>query len=120
MNLWCYAIMSTENISTAFVSLKKFALLCTALLIFTSATFAQEPPCISRGGELKVVFPELARRLKIFGIVRLELRLTPSGGVRDSKVLGGNPLLASAAQEAVKQAKFEGADSCIITFEFKQ
>jgi len=111
--------MSTVH-RTVFVSLKKFALLCTAILIFTSAPFAQQPPCRSKGGEPRVAFPELARRMRIYGIVRLELRLTPAGGVRDSKVLGGNPLLASAAQQAVKQAKFEAADSCIITFEFKE
>lgn len=111
--------MSTD-FGTARVYLKKFALLCAGLLVFTSATFAQQPPCKNKGGAIKVAFPELARRMRIYGIVRLELRLTPAGGVRESKVLGGNPLLASAAQEAVKQAKFEGADSCIMIFEFKE
>jgi TonB family protein len=58
--------------------------------------------------------------MKIFGTVRLQLQLTSSGSVRESKVLGGNPVLASAAQQAVKQTKFEGTEPCIATFNFKE
>jgi outer membrane biosynthesis protein TonB len=58
--------------------------------------------------------------MKISGIVRLQLQLTSTGSVRESKILGGNPVLAVAAQEAVKQAKFEGTESCVAIFEFKQ
>ena len=67
-----------------------------------------------------MVYPELARRMKIIGTVRLELQLTSSGSVRESKILGGNPVLATAAQQAVKQTKFEGAEPCIATFNFKE
>jgi TonB family protein len=110
----------TTDVNKAPVSLRKFALLCAAFLIFTCTPFAQQSPCKNKGGAFKVTFPELARRLRIYGIVRLELRLTPAGVVLNSKVLGGNPLLAAAAQEAVKPAKFDGGDACIMTFEFKE
>ncbi len=58
--------------------------------------------------------------MKIGGVVRLHLDLTSTGTVRDIKVLGGNPVLVSAAQDAVKQTKFEGSESCIIVFQFKE
>jgi len=97
------------------------ALLCAAAIALCSiSAFAQEPTCKSKGEAVKVDYPALARKMKISGTVRLHLQLTSTGGVRETKVLGGNPVLASAAQEAVKQAKFEGAEPCIAVFEFKQ
>lgn len=89
-----------------------------ALLLSSASLYAQESICKSKG-VVRVAYPEVARRMKIAGIVRLRLELTPSGSVRDSKILGGNPVLASAAQAAAKQAKFEGAETCVAVFEFK-
>lgn len=98
------------------------AVMMAALLMVTAASplFAEEPLCKSKNGEVRVVFPDLARRMRIFGTVRLELMLTSNGSVRETKVLGGNPILASAAQQAVKQAKFEGKDACVAVFQFKE
>jgi TonB family protein len=89
------------------------------MLFCAISLFAEQPVCRSKGAGVKVVYPDFARRMKIMGIVRLELELSPSGTVRASKILGGNPVLASAAQDAVKQARFEGTDSCVVIFEFK-
>ncbi len=89
-----------------------------ALLLSSVSAYAQEPTCKSKG-DLRVVYPEIARRMKIAGVVRLRLELTSSGSVRAAKVLGGNPVLASAAQDAAKQAKFEGSEPCVAVFEFK-
>jgi len=94
--------------------------LIAALLLCTSYAFAQESVCKSKGGEIKVVYPELARRMKISGVVRLHLQLSPGGTVRESKILGGNPVLAVAAQDAVKKAHFEGTEPCVAVFEFKE
>ncbi len=113
-------MVMTKYLGSAIVSVRRLASLFAALLLFSCASFAQQPPCKSKGGELKANYPELARRMRIAGVVRLELRLTSSGAVHDSKVLGGNPLLVSAAQEAVRQAKFEGNEACVVTFEFKE
>ena len=89
------------------------------MLFCALSLFAQEPACKTKGEEVKVVYPELARRMKIGGVVRLELQLTANGSVRESKVLGGNPLLASAAQDAVKRGRFEGGEACVVVFQFK-
>lgn len=97
------------------------ATVMVALLTVTTAPlFAEQPLCKSKGGVVKVEFPDLARRMRIFGTVRLELSLTSNGSVRVAKVLGGNPILVSAAQDAVKQVKFEGTDACIAVFQFKE
>ena len=99
---------------------RRFLPILAVALLCPASIFAEEPVCRSKAGEVKVVYPELARRMKISGTVRLQLQLTPTGNVRETRILGGNPILVSAAQEAVKQAKFDGTDSCVIIFQFKE
>jgi len=110
--------MKTYTRPTSWI-LRTSALVLTAMLFCAASLLAEEPLCKSKGAEVRVVYPELARRMKIIGVVRLQLQLNSSGGVRESKILGGNPVLASAAQEAVKQSRFEGTESCVVVFQFK-
>ena len=56
-------------------------------------------------------YPELARRLKIGGTVKIEVRVAADGKVKSTKVVGGPPLLIESAVEAVKRWKFESAPS---------
>jgi TonB family protein len=56
-------------------------------------------------------YPELAKRVNIKGAVRLELVITPDGHVKDVTVLGGNPVLAQAAVEAVRKWRYSAADT---------
>ena len=107
---------------SVWIAIRRSAWLTAATLFLCSAAcsaFAEMPSCRSKN-QMKVVYPDFARRMKITGIVRLEVQVNANGSVRDTKILGGNPALVSAAQDAVKQSKFEGTDSCIATFEFKQ
>lgn len=99
---------------------RSFVLSFVVLLLLSVSLFAELPACKGKNGAVKVAYPDLARKMKIGGVVRLELQLTSTGSVHDSKVLGGNPMLVSAAQQAVKQAQFEGHDTCIAVFEFNQ
>ena len=57
--------------------------------------------------KVKPAYPELARRTNVSGIVRLEVSVAPDGEVKQSKVLGGNPVLIQAAETAVRHWKFE-------------
>jgi TonB family protein len=68
------------------------------------------------------VYPELAKTNHITGSVKLEVTITPQGGVRTVKVLGGNPVLADSAERAVKNWKFENGieETRTITVDFKQ
>lgn len=56
-------------------------------------------------------YPPVARQMKLQGVVKLQVVIAPSGKVLKTTVLGGNPLLASSAQQAVSQWKFEPASS---------
>jgi len=110
-----------SSIGIAFLARRLTVLFLAATLFFcANFSFAQGAACKSKGAAVKADYPEFARRMKISGAVRLQLQLTDTGSVRESKILGGNPVLASSAQQAVKQAKFEGNEPCIIVLEFKQ
>lgn len=54
-------------------------------------------------------YPEIARKLGLSGTVKLEVVVAPNGSVKDTKVIGGHPILVSAAVDAVKKWKFETA-----------
>lgn len=57
------------------------------------------------------VYPELARRMRLRGTVKIEAMVKPNGTVKSTRVLGGNPVLVDAATEAVNKWKFESGPS---------
>lgn len=52
------------------------------------------------------VYPEIAKRMKIGGVVKLEATVDAEGKVTGVKTVSGNRMLADAAENAVKQWKF--------------
>ena len=56
-------------------------------------------------------YPELARRMHIHGVVKVEAVVRPNGTVKSTRVLGGNPVLVDAASEAVGKWKFQPAQA---------
>ncbi len=55
-------------------------------------------------------YPEIARKLNLTGMVRLEVTVTPAGTVKSVQLLGGNPLLGQSAESAVREWKWEKSD----------
>jgi TonB family protein len=49
--------------------------------------------------------------MHIHGTVRVEAIVRPNGSVKSTRVLGGNPVLVDAAQDAVTKWKFEPAQA---------
>ena len=72
---------------------------------------AQEQPEAKRKVVNKVipVYPDLARKMQIHGIVRVEVVIAPSGKVTMTHVIGGNPVLAQSAVNAIAQWKWAPA-----------
>jgi TonB family protein len=78
---------------------------------------------ITRKVKIRVapVYPELARRMNLTGMVRIQVTVSPKGEIKTTKLVGGHPVLAGAAMEAVKKWRFEaGPDesSGIVEFRF--
>jgi len=71
--------------------------------------------------KVAAVYPELARRMNITGTVKVEVTVAPNGSVKDAKVVGGHPVLANAALEAVRKWRFEPTameSSGVVDFKF--
>ncbi|HTQ87653.1 MAG TPA: energy transducer TonB [Candidatus Binatia bacterium] len=85
------------------------ATLVAAFLLAQPAVFGQEATEAARKVKTQVapVYPELAKRMNVHGKVRLEVTVAQDGKVKNIRLLGGHPLLATAAQSAVQQWKFE-------------
>jgi TonB family protein len=65
-------------------------------------------------------YPAIARRMGLTGIVRLQVVVAPNGTVKDTKVIGGHPILVNAAVDAVKKWRFEpSSGESTGTLEFK-
>ena len=87
-------------------------------------------PCVSAFAQAELVrkvktrvapsYPALARRMNIRGVVKLVVVVSPNGDLKDTKVIGGNPVLVTAAQDALKKWKFEPAqEESVGTVEFR-
>jgi TonB family protein len=54
-------------------------------------------------------YPDLARRMNITGVAKVQITVSANGSVKDAKIVGGHPLLANSALDAVKKWRFEPA-----------
>ena len=71
------------------------------------------------------VYPELAKRMRVWGAVRFTVSVLPSGDVTDVQLESGHPILVNAARDAVRQWKFAAGTettsrSVIVEFELPQ
>ena len=112
------------------MSLKKMRRWAVAGLLALVATFAttlHPLPAMAQGeltrkAKTKVMpaYPDLAKRMNITGTVKVMVVVSPNGSLKDTKVVGGNPILVNAAMDALKKWKFEPADGeSTGTVEFK-
>jgi TonB family protein len=69
----------------------------------------------------KPQYPELAKKLNLTGVVKIEVTISPDGKVKRTHVVGGHPVLATEAEKAAMQTEFEPGPketSEIIEFRF--
>jgi TonB family protein len=89
-----------------------FVVLFLGVIVFSPRfSLAQEQPEGKRAIVDRVVpvYPDLARRAQIHGTVRVGVVVTPSGKAKFTQVIGGNPLLAKAALDAIEKWKWAPA-----------
>ncbi len=89
-----------------------FALL--AILVCSSGTSAQSNNAEEASkrqvkSRTDPAYPPLAREMHVNGKVKIEVTVAPDGAIRNTKVLGGSPLLVRAAVDAVKNWKYDPA-----------
>jgi TonB family protein len=96
--------------------------LLALLLAATLHPSARAQGELTRKAKTKVepTYPLLAKRMNITGTVKVLVVVSRSGSLKDTKVVGGNPILVNAAMDALKKWKFEPADTeSTGTVEFK-
>jgi TonB family protein len=65
-------------------------------------------------------YPEIARRMNINGVVKVELVIGADGTIKSAKVLGGHPVLADAVQKALQKWKYApGPSETTMQLEFR-
>ncbi|HKS71864.1 MAG TPA: energy transducer TonB [Terriglobales bacterium] len=79
---------------------------------------------ILRRAKTKVqpAYPELAKKMQISGTVKVEVVVAPNGTVKEARIVGGHPVLATAALDAAKKWRFDPAPSDstgVIDFKFE-
>jgi TonB family protein len=86
-----------------------FVILAVVMLATVMAAQNNAPPSSERKVASRVApfYPELAKRMRLQGIVKVEAVVRPNGTVKSTRVLGGNPVLVQSAVDAVTKWKFE-------------
>ena len=69
---------------------------------------------------VKPQYPELAKKLSLSGLVKIEVTIGTDGKVKRTHIVGGHPVLATEAEKAASQSEFEpGAKETTEIIEFK-
>jgi TonB family protein len=88
-------------------------LFCTCLLLGSvPRAIAQQDASESHRkmtGKVIPTYPTLAHDMKIGGAVRIEAVVAPNGTVKSATILGGHPILAQSALDAVRRSRWEPA-----------
>ena len=95
---------------------RNFFLIFLALLTLTTTIspvpgFAQDSLDRKVKSRVTPAYPEIARKMGLTGTVKIQLVVAPNGAVKETKVIGGHPILVTAAVDAVKKWRFETASA---------
>jgi TonB family protein len=83
--------------------LRATAILATLILLALPGRAGDERAIKSR---VAPIYPEIAKRLRVEGVVKVEATVDADGKVIDVKTLSGNHVLSPAAEDAVRKWRF--------------
>ena len=92
-----------------------------AVMVAAQTATAQEEAARKVKSRVAPVYPELARKMNVSGIVKVQITIEPNGSVKTAKALGGHPLLIESAVDAVKKWKYESGKeetTTVVQFNF--
>lgn len=88
--------------------------------VFVGIGRAEEAGARKVQNKAQPAYPDLARRMKIVGVVKVQVTVAPNGSVKDVRVVGGHPVLANAVVDAVRRWHFEsGSQTTTENLEFR-
>lgn len=92
--------------------MKRIAVLACVLLsslIFMSHLATAQESTRKVVSRVSPQYPNLARSMRLQGNVKAEVLVAPNGTVKSVEIKGGHPLLGQAAQNAIREWKWEPA-----------
>ena len=54
-------------------------------------------------------YPEVAKRLRLTGVVKVQVVIGADGRIKETNVIGGHPILVNAVEETLKNWKYAPA-----------
>ena len=96
--------ISPRNLRRAGSTLLQAAALALAVALAIPAIAADAARAVK--SRIAPVYPEIARRLRIEGVVKVEATVDPDGEVSDVRTISGNHALAPSAEDAVRKWRF--------------
>jgi TonB family protein len=67
------------------------------------------------------VYPDVAKRLRLVGVVKVQVVIGPDGKIKETNFIGGHPVLVNAVEETLKNWKYapaSGETSTQLEFNF--
>lgn len=100
-----------RRVAAALLALSLGVIALGMIAFSPSFSLAQEQSETKRKIMTRVVpvYPDLANKMQIRGTVKLEVAVAPNGKVKSTQVIGGSPLLAKAATDAIERWKWAPA-----------
>ena len=96
--------ISPRNLRRAGSTLLQAAALALAVALAIPAIAADAARAVK--SRIAPVYPEIARRLRIEGVVKVEATVDPDGKVSEVRTISGNHALAPSAEDAVRKWRF--------------
>jgi TonB family protein len=111
MNIKCL-VLSPNRLRRAGTRMMQSAALALLVTLTMPAGAADARAVKSR---VPPVYPVIAQRMKITGVVKLSVTVNAEGNVTDVKGISGNRLLSDSAEEAVRKWRFEPGEGASTT-----
>ena len=54
-------------------------------------------------------YPEVARRLLLSGVVKVQVTISTDGKIKETKILGGHPIFVNTVEQTLKEWKYAPA-----------
>lgn len=108
--------------------MRRCAILCVVVLFLPLALAASSISSSDDGGRkvihrIEPVYPELAKKMNISGIVKVRVLVSREGDIRSAEPLGGSPVLIDAVLDAIENWKYAPAakeTSIVLKFTFDE
>jgi TonB family protein len=97
------------NMSKTWMKLVLSGLMVAGMTFVASSPVSAQEKERTTKTQVKPVYPELAKRMRLSGKVRIEVTISADGTVKNARVVGGHPVLAEAAKDALRGWRFESA-----------